>query len=282
MAEHENLPAVIATHAVVVLSERRGSLVGRGLVALKTKPARHNIVPEDDVDVMHELTLMFDALFGLGYITLESATKYINKYLKERLGFTDQIPDEMYKTAYDVSFKQNGGNAGAQKNLGWKYYQGEDVPQDYEKAMMWYRLAAEQNFSPAQNNLGHMYESGQGVPQDYAEAVKWYRLAADQGHANAQYNIGRMYESGQGAPKDFAAAVKWYRLAAEQCHAHAQYNLGMMYDNGTGVPRKKAQAITLYQLAAAQGHVEAQNLLKLHDEETQVISKKLIDSYLNK
>ena len=39
-----------------------------------------------------------------------------------------------------------------------------------------------------------MYEEGNGVPQDYAKAVKWYRLAADQGYADAQYNLGVMYE----------------------------------------------------------------------------------------
>jgi TPR repeat protein len=30
-----------------------------------------------------------------------------------------------------------------------------------------------------------IYEFGQGAPQDYQEALKWYRLAADQGNALA-------------------------------------------------------------------------------------------------
>ncbi len=33
----------------------------------------------------------------------------------------------------------------------------------------------------AQYNLGGMYATGGGVPQDYQEAVRWYRLAAEQG-----------------------------------------------------------------------------------------------------
>ncbi len=32
-----------------------------------------------------------------------------------------------------------------------------------------------------QYNLGVMYERGHGVPQEYARAVKWYRKAAEQG-----------------------------------------------------------------------------------------------------
>ncbi len=38
----------------------------------------------------------------------------------------------------------------------------------------------------AQVKLGEMYYKGHGVPQDYNEAVKWLRLAAEQGDAQAQ------------------------------------------------------------------------------------------------
>ena len=42
-----------------------------------------------------------------------------------------------------------------------------------------------------------MYHQGVGVPQDYQEAVKWFRLSAEQGFAQAQYNLAVMYEDGQ-------------------------------------------------------------------------------------
>ena len=35
-----------------------------------------------------------------------------------------------------------------------------------------------------------MYYSGNGVPQDYQEAVRWYHLAAEQGSADAQFGLG--------------------------------------------------------------------------------------------
>ena len=60
----------------------------------------------------------------------------------------------------------------------------------------------QQGDAQAQNNLGVMYENGRGVPQDYDEAVKWYRLAAAQGDADAQNNLGVMYENGRGVPQD--------------------------------------------------------------------------------
>ena len=34
--------------------------------------------------------------------------------------------------------------------------------------------------------LGMRFESGQGVPQDYNEAIRWYRLAANLGLIEAQ------------------------------------------------------------------------------------------------
>ena len=35
-----------------------------------------------------------------------------------------------------------------------------------------------------------MYANGEGVAQDYEEAVKWYRLAAEQGDTQAQSGLG--------------------------------------------------------------------------------------------
>ena len=57
-----------------------------------------------------------------------------------------------------------------------------------------------------------MYDEGQGVPQYYQEAVKWYRLAAEQGFA--QFNLGVSYELGHGVPQDFVRAHMWYSVAA--------------------------------------------------------------------
>lgn len=100
-----------------------------------------------------------------------------------------------------------------------------------------------------------MYDNGRGVPQDYAKALKWYRLAAEQGHAFAPYNLGVMYERGEGVPQDYGKAVKWYRKAAEQGDASAQNNLGIMYRNGKGVPQDNVLAHMWWSLAtAAQGN----------------------------
>jgi len=48
---------------------------------------------------------------------------------------------------------------------------------------------ADKGIPEAQINLGMMFESGQGVPQDYNEAIRWYRLAADLGLIEAQEKL---------------------------------------------------------------------------------------------
>jgi hypothetical protein len=55
------------------------------------------------------------------------------------------------------------GNAMAQSMLGSMYYYGEGkgVPQDFEKAVHWFRLAAKQGDDLAQAFLGHMFFFGQ-------------------------------------------------------------------------------------------------------------------------
>ncbi len=82
--------------------------------------------------------------------------------------------------------KANAGDAGAQNYLGFAYFNGQGVPQDYAQAAAWFRKAAEQGDAVAQSNLGAMYRNGQGVPQDYVESHKWRNLAASRASAENQ------------------------------------------------------------------------------------------------
>ena len=136
--------------------------------------------------------------------------------------------------------KMSSGSA--QFYLGVMYDNGQGVPQNYARAVKWYRKAAKKEYAKAQNNLGVMYDNGQGVPQDYAKAVQWYRKAAKQGNVKAQHNLGVIYGKGQGVPRDYAEAVQWYRKAAKQGYANAQFNLGVMYQKGLGVGKDPAEA----------------------------------------
>ncbi len=112
----------------------------------------------------------------------------------------------------------------------------------------------------AQFNLFEMYRNGRGVPQDFAKAMRWYKKAAEQGDDQAQFNLGVMYKDGQGVPQDHTAAAKWYRKAAEQGLADGLDKLGFLYGNGLGVAQDYIQAHMWWNLAAAQGNkISAKN-----------------------
>ena len=189
------------------------------------------------------------------------------------------------------------GNRNAQYNMGYVYYHGEGVAQDYHKAIYWFRKASKQGEADAQTYLGIMYENGEGVSKNNVEAVKWFRQSAKQGNMWGQFNLGWMYENGNGVPqnkiaavhwfqeaaeqgladaqnllgeayyygesiaKDWSKSVEWYRKAANQGHADGQYSLGYMYYNGEGVTKDQREGVRWYLKASEQGQPDAQNAL---------------------
>jgi TPR repeat protein len=150
-------------------------------------------------------------------------------------------------------------NAEAQLRLGFLYYQGQGVSQDYAQAIAWIRKAAAQRNAEAQASLGAAYAMGQGVEQDYAQAAAWFRKAAEQGYAEAQKGLGRLFATGKGVPQDSTEAAQWYRKAAEQGNASAQLNLGALYLNGEGVPKDYGESYFWIKVAAAGKPPEAKS-----------------------
>ena len=67
-------------------------------------------------------------------------------------------------------------------NLGRAY----DAAGKYEKAVAFYRKAAEADFVPAINNLGVMHVNGQGVEQDFAKGVALLKQAFRRGNRHAR------------------------------------------------------------------------------------------------
>lgn len=118
-------------------------------------------------------------------------------------------------TAAFSAFKKAAeqGDARAQVDLGYMYYNGQGITQDYQQAAYWMRRAAEQGNAVAQTLLGNMYADGQGVTQDYQQAVFWYRKAAEQGDAGAQTLLGFKYLLGMGVAQDYVEAYKWFNIA---------------------------------------------------------------------
>ena len=85
---------------------------------------------------------------------------------------------------------------------------------DYNTTLRILRPLAEHGVAEAEREVGFMYYRGEGVPQNYIEAVKWFRAAAEQGFVSAQHDLGVMYLNGQGVTQDYVLAHMWFNLAA--------------------------------------------------------------------
>ncbi len=134
----------------------------------------------------------------------------IRKYLKQ---FT--FPFALVLFSFSAHADLNAGAVAIQKG-------------QFEKAFAEWLPLAEKGEMIAQAAIGVMYHMGQGVPQDYMKAVQWYRRAAEKGNAASQANLGVMYAKGTGVSRDLVQAYVWYDLAAtrgERRHARGRDKL---------------------------------------------------------
>jgi Sel1 repeat-containing protein len=86
----------------------------------------------------------------------------------------------------------------------------KDYRRTTPEAVRWLRRAADQGNEKAQYNLGWMYYRGQGVPQDYTEAFRWFRKAADRGDSAAQSTLTVSYFKGRGVRRNYTEAICWF------------------------------------------------------------------------
>jgi TPR repeat protein len=136
---------------------------------------------------------------------------------------------------------------------------GIGIPQNEERALGWYRLAAERGDRNAIFALGMMHVDGRaGQARDPALARPFFERAAGLGHIAAAYNLGLLALAGDGGPRDPAAAARWFQMAADLGSADAQYAFAVLLKDGNGVPVDLPRAAAYMGRAAAQDLLEAQ------------------------
>jgi localization factor PodJL len=149
------------------------------------------------------------------------------------------------------------GDPAAAYEVGVRFADGRNVPQNNEEAARWLEIAAKKGFVPAQFRLGTFYEKGVGTKKDLPQAVSLYRGAADKGHGKAMHNLAVLYAEGASGAPDYRSASQWFRKAAELGVTDSQYNLAILYARGVGVEQSFAEAYKWFFLAAKQGDKDA-------------------------
>jgi TPR repeat protein len=148
-------------------------------------------------------------------------------------------------------------NSEAQAALSLLYIEMEE----YEKAMLWARKAAQMEQSMAFLALGRIYDEGLGVNVDHKEGLKWFEKAADKGDANAQNVVGNIYLNADYIDHNPSKAFKYYQMAAAQGHLDGMANLGYCYQEGIGTDMNIMSAEEWLRKAAEGGSQDAIDIL---------------------
>ena len=138
--------------------------------------------------------------------------------------------------------------------LGNRYFKGEEVGQDYEKAFYYYRKGAELGDASCMATLGRCYYWGEGVELNLERAAYFYEQAAEAGDTGAMYSIGMCYTSGTGVSRNVTKALSWLERAAEKGCSEAFISLGNLYYYGYLVGQDRDRAFHYFQRAAEESN----------------------------
>lgn len=119
-----------------------------------------------------------------------------------------------FESAVEIYIKAaEEGNAEAQFDIGYAYFNGEGIQRDYTSAAMWFKRAARQNFAKAQYNLAYCYMNGRGVPRDYDKAFDYLKLSAENNYKRAQLTLADCYIKGVLVEQNDALGKQWKEKA---------------------------------------------------------------------
>lgn len=161
---------------------------------------------------------------------------------------------QLKNNASAINYLQLAGEKGylpAQQFLARYALLGEKNP---EKALYWFKKAADQNDLDSQKYCAAAYLYGVGVKPNSDIAQRYIIAAAKNGDSIAQYALADNFlNSKQAANKKMG--LIWLTKAVSQNNAQAQAKLGELYTNGELVEANVEKAKDLLGLAVAQGNI---------------------------
>lgn len=200
---------------------------------------------------------------------LDSAFYYFS--LGMELGHTDCI----YK--YGVFHDQE---VTGELTIPYKSDRFENIlQQDYETAILCYKIAAGQGHALAQNVLGVHYQYGIGVLTNYRMARKLYEKAAEQGHRSAINHLGEMYFNGNLGPPDYARAFSYFIDAANRGNPESYYSLGYYYATQDKTIANTENARLWLTRSAGSGNMDAIGALKTLYEDNRISSENYVEGF---
>ncbi|TVY48688.1 Protein sel-1-like protein [Lachnellula occidentalis] len=244
------------------LADDDGGVYGEGASFSSAGSNANKAGPSSDAhaaldDVLEYLDLMsrkgdFKATFSLGRIhydgqkglarNLKSAQWYFMRVAKMYWQKDGRIIDADKPGLEKIATKAAG-------YLGRMSLRGEGVPQNFEKANIWFQRGVKSGDAGSQYGLGLMNLEGLDIPKNTIRATELFKASAEQDYAPAQVSLGALYLD-QGTPSDIQVANRYFELAARYGHIEAYYYLAELINQGVGRDRSCGLATAYYKNVA--------------------------------
>ena len=170
-------------------------------------------------------------------VGVEADTEISNNYfLKAHDLLLGELPNEIFENLnYNIPIPNiDYDTCKVLYTLGTMYYKGLGVPQDYQKAEMYFS-ASQEKIPYSKIYLGNISMYGLGKDIDYERAKEYYTEAmtsrSEFTQAQASYKIALMYEKGLGTNVDYELAFRNYFNSATKADlADAHYKMGQLLE----------------------------------------------------
>lgn len=157
---------------------------------------------------------------------------------------------EAFPLYFDLASR---GRVGCQRFVGWMYFVGEGVTQNYENAYKWFANAATRGDQEAMFGLG---KTCLMLNRD-DEALRWLNTACTGGFLPACFWLGWMREHGRSGRPDFVEAYRHFWHAYRKGHLPSGRGAASMLMKGCEGRLARLRGAVLWAKVAAQIVAEA-------------------------
>lgn len=136
-------------------------------------------------------------------------------------------PDESFRW---YSKAADSGSAHAMNELAWCYDMGSGVEENIDEAIRLFELSIAGGYADSIEDLADLYYDDEDIPDNYQKALQWFLKDAEENNCGyCQYKVGEIYFFGDGVEADREVAKQWYEKAAANGYKYAQERLAENY-----------------------------------------------------
>ncbi len=141
----------------------------------------------------HSERIKYNASIGISEERIAEERRLIAENEQMQEEYRNQLEDKEFWAEFDeLTFNAQTGDADSQNRLGEMYYYGDEIEQDLDQAIYWFKEAAKQKHADAMYNLGVCFINGEGVDRNENTGLGFVRQAAKLGSKAAiQFTKGK-------------------------------------------------------------------------------------------